>query len=214
MTTPTEKSGSIRTDKRARPRQGRSEDTVRMVLDAAAELLVEVGFEKLTTNAICARAGLTPPALYRYFPNKYAVLKEMGERLMSIQNEALSDWAEQLEDGQLDADDMAELLRVTLRVTRDYPAGGWIMRSLHASPVLADVRINSHRDVTQLMTDQLLKGQPELDPQAVYRITRTNVEIGYAVLEMIFDEPELDEAATIDDTAHALMANYARLLMR
>ena len=42
----------------------------------------DVGIERLSTNLVCERAGLTPPALYRYFPNKYALLSELGQRLM------------------------------------------------------------------------------------------------------------------------------------
>lgn len=40
----------------------------------------------------CERAGLTPPALYRYFPNKYALLSESGQRLMQRQNERVDHW--------------------------------------------------------------------------------------------------------------------------
>ncbi len=41
---------------------------------------------------ICARAGMAPAALYRYFEDKYAVLEALGERLMARQNQVLEDW--------------------------------------------------------------------------------------------------------------------------
>ena len=97
--------------------------------------------QKLTTNGICKRAGLTPPALYRYFPNKYAVVKELGERLMARQNQVIENWVaadvpfDQLEQG------LVSLMVETVAVTQDTPAGAYIMRSLHASPVLASVRL-------------------------------------------------------------------------
>src|SRR6185436_13400848 len=75
------------------PRQGRAHETYERILGVAAELLGEVGVERLSTNLVCERAGLTPPALYRYFPNKYALLHELGERLMAVQNRLLEDWA-------------------------------------------------------------------------------------------------------------------------
>ena len=59
---------------------------------AAGELLGEVGFEKLTTNAICARAKLTPPAFYRYFKDKYEILEVLARRLLKRQNDAYSVW--------------------------------------------------------------------------------------------------------------------------
>ncbi|WP_445380862.1 TetR/AcrR family transcriptional regulator, partial [Pseudomonas syringae] len=52
----------------------------------------EVGIERLSTNLVCERAGLTPPALYRYFPNKYALLTVLGERLLEKQNERIDHW--------------------------------------------------------------------------------------------------------------------------
>src|SRR5512139_3320805 len=75
------------------PRQGRALETYERILGVAAELLGEVGVERLSTNLVCERAGLTPPALYRYFPNKYALLHELGERLMAAQNQLLEAWA-------------------------------------------------------------------------------------------------------------------------
>ena len=112
------------TAKRTAPNQKRSQQTLDRILVAAADLLEEIGFERLSTNLICKRAGLTPPALYRYFPNKYAVLKELGERLMIRQNELLEEW-------QFDPEDLSGLtaqievfLAATIDVTRATKAGG------------------------------------------------------------------------------------------
>ena len=69
-----------------RPAQQRSSETYERILAVTAETLAEIGFERLSTNIVCERAGLTPPALYRYFPNKYALLYELGRRLMQRQN--------------------------------------------------------------------------------------------------------------------------------
>lgn len=179
------------------------------VLAAAAELLEEVGFERLSTNMICKRAGLTPPALYRYFPNKYAVLKELGELLMEAQNALLDDW----DPG---ADNLAaqteHFLRATLDVTRQFPAGGWIMRSLHATPVLSDVRLASHRRMAELMTDKALQHWPDLDPDTAFASARVGVEMGYALIEMLFDEPSIDQDAALRMTAEMLAHNQSQLL--
>src|ERR1700679_586070 len=74
------------------PQQERAVQTRDHLLDVAGELLGEVGFENISTNMICARAGMTPPALYRYFKDKYAVLEALGERLMARQNAVLFAW--------------------------------------------------------------------------------------------------------------------------
>lgn len=192
---------------RARPVQDRSARTVEQVLDAATALLSEGGFEQLTTNAICARAGLTPPALYRYFPNKYAVLKALGERLMERQNTALQHWVDtEFDPGEAEAS-MARLLERTLEATRTLEASQWIMRTLHASPVLIDVRLQSHRSVAALLSAQVCERWPQARPARVRHLMRLSVEFGYAAVEMIFDEAGADETSVIADTARLLAAN-------
>ena len=77
---------------RASPKQERAQQTYELLLDVAGELLAEVGIDRISTNLICTRAGLTPPALYRYFKDKYSVLEALGLRLMERQNAVLEAW--------------------------------------------------------------------------------------------------------------------------
>lgn len=200
------------TRRRGAPHQKRSQQTVDLILATAAELLEESGFENLSTNAICRRAGLTPPALYRYFPNKYAVLKELGERLMQRQNQVLVDFEWALADINHLEGQLANILRGTIEVTRQTPAGVWILRALHATPALSDVRLNSHREVSAFLTDQVILAWPSLDRDQVALRLRLGVELGYAMIEMVFDEPGLDEPALIETSANLLTHNLRRLI--
>jgi len=63
---------------RKRPVQRRSQETVRVLRQAAAYILERDGLDKLTTNAIAARAGVNIGSLYQYFPNKEALLAELA----------------------------------------------------------------------------------------------------------------------------------------
>jgi AcrR family transcriptional regulator len=47
---------------------------------AAADLIDEVGYERLTTKAIAARAGTSIGALYQFFANKDDVVEALAER--------------------------------------------------------------------------------------------------------------------------------------
>ena len=200
------------TTRRGAPHQKRSQQTVELILATAAELLEESGFENLSTNAICRRAGLTPPALYRYFPNKYAVLKELGERLMERQNRVLvsEDWM--MTDLNALQAQMADMLAKTIEVTRQTPAGVWILRALHATPALSGVRLNSHRDVAEFLARQVIRQWPTIDPVYAQQSLRLGVELGYAVIEMVFDEPDLDEAQLVETSADLLTQNLRRLI--
>jgi len=59
---------------RRQPMQGRSQETVRRILDAAARLTATIPIEDITTSRIAETAGLTIGAVYRFFPDRDAVL--------------------------------------------------------------------------------------------------------------------------------------------
>lgn len=59
---------------RRQPVQGRSQETVRRILDAAARLAATIPIDDITTSRIAEAAGLTIGAVYRFFPDRDAVL--------------------------------------------------------------------------------------------------------------------------------------------
>lgn len=197
------------------PAQQRATETYERILDAAAQTLIEVGVERLSTNLVCMRAGLSPPALYRYFPNKYALLHELGQRLMQRQNECVAQrMSVEVIRGGVPALEqaLAELLLDTYAVTRDTPAGVWIMRAMRAVPALQDVRLASHAAVTEAQTRLLVKALPGASRAELKLASRIVVELIYATVEMLFDESlKPKEVARI---AAGMMASHLAKVMR
>ena len=66
---------------RREPQQERGRAAVSAILAATSELLEEAGFDSLTTIAIAERAGVNIATLYRYYPNKFAIVRELAEGL-------------------------------------------------------------------------------------------------------------------------------------
>lgn len=64
---------------RRTPRQRRSRAIVDAIVQAGRELLATEGPGGLTTNRIAERAGVSIGSLYRYFPNKEAVVAAVCE---------------------------------------------------------------------------------------------------------------------------------------
>ena len=62
------------------PVQGRSQQTVQRVLDAASSLLQQVPLDEVTTTRIATEAGLSIGALYRFFPDKQAIIDAIAVR--------------------------------------------------------------------------------------------------------------------------------------
>ena len=59
------------------------------LMKAAAELIVEVGFEAMTTAAVAKRAGVSEGAIYRHFEGKLALAEAVFSDIWRIFNEFL-----------------------------------------------------------------------------------------------------------------------------
>jgi AcrR family transcriptional regulator len=59
------------------PQRARGERRVAELLDAAASVIAEVGYEAATMTAISERAGASIGVVYQYFPNKEAVVRAL-----------------------------------------------------------------------------------------------------------------------------------------
>ncbi len=66
-------------DVRRTPTQSRSQVTLEVILEAAAQVFSEHGYAAGTTNRIAQRAGVSVGSFYQYFPNKDAVLVALVE---------------------------------------------------------------------------------------------------------------------------------------
>jgi AcrR family transcriptional regulator len=72
--------GGERKTYRKQPTQARARATVDVILDAARMVLVQDGYEKLSTNRVARIAGVSIGSLYQYFPGKRALIGALLER--------------------------------------------------------------------------------------------------------------------------------------
>ncbi|MFT5484219.1 MAG: AcrR family transcriptional regulator [Halieaceae bacterium] len=80
---------------RNKPRQQRSIQRSREILEITASLLEKVGFDDLTTILIAKELGISVGTLYHYFPNKYAIMYAIAEQWLAEYSSALEtmkDW--------------------------------------------------------------------------------------------------------------------------
>jgi len=184
------------------PRQARSRRTFDALLDATGYLLSEVGIERISTNLICERAKVTPPALYRYFDDKYAVIFALAERLMLRQNDALRAWVASYGGQGLDvlSAKLHELLQTMSEITGSQPGAMWIMRALRSVPTLTPMRLYSHNYVTDLLTDTYHQYLPHVERDTIRRRTRLSVEMAYSMDEMLKEE-DIDQTGLLEDAA-------------
>ncbi|MBW4562760.1 MAG: TetR family transcriptional regulator [Mojavia pulchra JT2-VF2] len=65
---------------RRQPKQQRGKQRVEKILDAAAAVFDEVGYEAATTHLIAAKAGTAIGSVYQFFPDKAAIFQAMELR--------------------------------------------------------------------------------------------------------------------------------------
>ncbi len=76
---------------RRTPRQARAETTIEAILDATFQLLEADGVERLTTNHIAERAGVSIGTLYQYFGSKQDILAAIAQRRASAVRDAIAE---------------------------------------------------------------------------------------------------------------------------
>lgn len=74
---------------RKTPRQARSAETVRVIVEAAARILEQAGLGEFTTNAVAECAGVSIGSLYQYFPSKEALV---GALIVQETSRLIADW--------------------------------------------------------------------------------------------------------------------------
>ncbi len=93
---------------RNEPVQARSTARLAQLLDAAATIVDEIGYERLTTAMVADRAGASIGTVYRYFPDRIALLQALAARnlervLGTVVDEVLdpkhSNWLDALSAG-------------------------------------------------------------------------------------------------------------------
>ncbi|MCE7999341.1 MAG: TetR/AcrR family transcriptional regulator [Rhodobiaceae bacterium] len=196
-----------------KPRQKRAIETYERVLDVAARLLEEEGVERISTNLIAEKAEITPPTLYRYFPNKYAVLRALGDRLMQEQNEIFERFLADA-GGSIEAqiEGTYENLMETLRVTEQHPGGLSIMRALRAVPTLQQVRLASHHQVTNEWVEHLTALVPKIPKTELWIKARLTVDIGYAAIEMAMEEQAISSETVMREATSAITAYWQEII--
>src|SRR5262245_5844994 len=170
---------------RRRRRQARGERRIELILDVAAQVFAEVGFEAATTNAIAARAGISPGSLYQFFPNKDAIAEALAARFAARLQAARED-AFAPEIAALPLDAMID--RVVDPLVAFYLAHPGLLALFagsQVSPRLAAVTHDFHEGIVERAERILMARQPKLPLAQRKRVARVSVQIVRALLPLI-----------------------------
>jgi AcrR family transcriptional regulator len=184
-----------------RPRDSRIDDAV---LRATVELLEEIGYARLTIPLVAARAGATPPAVYRRFPTKIELVYEAVFPTLPS--------AELLLAGDLESG-----VRALIRASIDlfsrpavHTAISGLMAEMPSEPGLSARLLGRVQDNTYDLLQQFLdkaagkrRGAGDIDARLFLDM------IGGTVMMALANERNLDDA-WVDQTTALIVRGLAR----
>jgi AcrR family transcriptional regulator len=107
---------------RRRTQQERREGTIRKLLDAATDTLIEVGYAEASVQRICARTELSQGALFRHFPTREALMVAVGE---DVGKQLLEQYKKKFKVVKRSEDELAAAMRLLRDACRSRLNQAW-----------------------------------------------------------------------------------------
>jgi len=191
------------------PSQGRGLLTFERVLSTASDLLVTVGAEGLTTNLIASESGVNISSIYKYFPNKHAILVALFERYNRQRFDAVRALAETMgasEDWERVLDKTIDKNLLTRRAA---PGNVALRRAMRSSPELAQIDQQANASAASWFAEQVrqLTGLPERRARVVARLA---IEAETALMDW-WESPDVDYAPMVAREIKAMLRAYIGL---
>ncbi len=189
----------VELEPRAEPTQKRAKELVENILDTTARLLDEVGVDGLTTNLIAERAGIRIASLYRYFPNKFAVMVAIWQRVLNRELEALGEFMAN-SGGRLPLDEVVnELVDAAVAVEQTSPGVVTLLRAMRVTPELERVEQDSSELVASSIALWLGQRGASIPAERMNVVTRTITEAVWAILDYGSHLPESEQAMVVEE---------------
>lgn len=193
---------------RNEPVQARSTARLATLLDAAAAVLDEIGYERLTTAMVAERAGASIGTVYRYFPDRIAVLQSLAARNVE---RLMARTADDMQAGRHDSvtDAVLGLHAVTVEMFRTEPG----YRSLRTGDVIdlrpAATESTANTMLATVVTDTLVAHHGATDSADVRLAIGTAVELIDSLIARAFARNERGDALLLEESERALRAVLA-----
>ncbi|WP_028314574.1 TetR/AcrR family transcriptional regulator [Desulfatibacillum aliphaticivorans] len=189
------KNNQLALTERVKPTQARAVETREKILAAAAQLLEDSGVDGLTTKKAAELAGVRIRSVYRYFPNKLAIVHALAQQA-TLPEEALFDVYRDLENPNIDwKPALRELIDAVYMIGAEIPGLKAIRAAMQASPELRAVDAAMNERHAQALCQALLKRRANISSQKAMAAARTVVETSTCMLDLAWFESQRPEGA-------------------
>jgi AcrR family transcriptional regulator len=202
-------SGRI-TPRPGRRRQPRGQLRIERILDTAAQVFAEVGFEAASTNVIAARAGIPIGSVYQFFPNKDAIAEALADRFVQHLAETQSIFGPEIEYLPLDEliDHVIDPL-VAFHIS--HPGFQALFTGSMVSTRLAAAVQGFLQAVVGRAEAMFAVRAPGLSPERRARCARVSVELVRALLPLVVSSDPAERDAMVAELKAAQRGYLAPL---
>ena len=184
---------------RRQPVQERARKTVEGILDTAAALIEEVGVEAFNTNVLAARAAVRVRTIYRYFPNKMAVLCGVAERLAE-EWDGWFDGFRALSDSDSDLPALwSGYVDTFVGGIRRVPGGLAIRRAMRALPELQAIDRRDNQRLARQLAAVLERRGVALPRPRLATAAQMLIETAVAILDLALVESPAQARALVEE---------------
>jgi AcrR family transcriptional regulator len=167
-----------------------------IILDTAAQVFAEVGFDAASTNMIAARAGIPIGSVYQFFPNKEAIAQALADRFVQRLRETQAIFGPEIEYlplGEL-IDHVIDPL-VAFHVA--HPGFQALFTGSLVSPRLAAAIEAFLNAVVSRVEAMLVVRAPALSRERRARCARVSVELVRALLPLVVASNPVERDAIV-----------------
>lgn len=190
------------------PQQPRARATVARITAAAADILVEEGLGGLNTNAIAERAGVNISTLYRYFPDKYAVLVQLFDEFEAKRADYVVRRIGELEGDAPWRPWVTSVIDDLARMRTEDSSGVALRRAMASSSELVEHDRASAARIAVRLADALRQRRPSMSARRTSAVAGLVVDVITVGLDSAFalTPPELDRVAELKAMVEAYLA--------
>ncbi len=195
-------------DLRCRPRQQRSVATFDVILDTAAVLLEAHGMRAFNTNQLAESSGVSVRAIYRYFPNKHAVVAELARRMESRWGASMAAVGDLADTSRPWADLWVGYIDAFVAEVRTTPGALAVLSAMRDDPELRAIDELSNRRYIDGITSALCVRRTQLTSKSARAVATVLIRSMVAVL----DEAVLGDAVSAAALIETLKLMQLQLL--
>ncbi len=180
------------------PKQARGEERVAAILQAAALVFHEVGFDAATTNMIAQRANTAIGSLYDFFPNKETIARRLNEQfcedLRVLFDGILTDKLVHLSLPQL----IDGILDPLIRYHQTHPGMRALWLKSQDDSRLSALKQDLSETLARKTASILLMRYPHCDEASALRYSRICMQTVQALTTLAIDGERIDLEAIAD----------------